>query len=131
MLVDREHTPTTAIQDGFYLVVLDNKQFIFRVQNQRLAKVRTFGSRTLYDLGPIESPMPERVRWTSEEITRQNYNAANALLTGDTEAAGKMYARAFGRCYVCNRELSDPHSLATGIGPDCAGTRRHTEVTLF
>ena len=131
MLVDREHTPTSEILDGFYLVILDGKQFIFRAQDHRLAKVRAPGSRTLYDLGPIESPIPERVRWTSEEVTRQNYKAANALLTGDPEAAGKMYAREFGRCYVCNRKLTDPHSVQTGIGPDCAGTRKHTELTLF
>lgn len=27
--------------------------------------------------------------------------------------------RALGRCVRCGRELSDPESIARGIGPDC------------
>lgn len=35
--------------------------------------------------------------------------------------AAKAFGREYGRCCVCNRELSDPDSIAAGIGPICAG----------
>jgi hypothetical protein len=50
------------------------------------------------------------------------------LLTPDSrEDAGMMYARTFGRCRICNRRLTHPDSVATGIGPECAGTRKRVE----
>lgn len=38
----------------------------------------------------------------------------------DPKAAAVAYGRAFGRCSVCNRELTDEASVAAGIGPICA-----------
>jgi hypothetical protein len=34
---------------------------------------------------------------------------------------GVAYAKASGRCYVCNRTLTTPESIEAGIGPVCAG----------
>ena len=36
------------------------------------------------------------------------------------EAAAIAYGKQFGKCSVCARELSDPESVARGIGPICA-----------
>ena len=44
------------------------------------------------------------------------------------EEAGQMYARTTHRCYICNRKLTVADSLATGIGPDCAGNRKRKEL---
>jgi Family of unknown function (DUF6011) len=38
----------------------------------------------------------------------------------DPKAAAVAYGRKFGRCSVCNRELSDAASVEAGIGPICA-----------
>lgn len=37
----------------------------------------------------------------------------------DPADAGRAFARASGRCYVCNRLLTDPLSIELGIGPVC------------
>jgi hypothetical protein len=33
---------------------------------------------------------------------------------------GRQYALRSGKCYVCNRKLTTPESIANGIGPKCA-----------
>lgn len=38
----------------------------------------------------------------------------------DPKAAAVAYGKQFGRCSVCNRELTDDASVAAGIGPICA-----------
>lgn len=38
----------------------------------------------------------------------------------DPKAAAVAYGKTFGRCSVCNRELTDAESVANGIGPVCA-----------
>jgi len=39
----------------------------------------------------------------------------------DARAMGVAYARRSGNCFVCNRTLTTPESIAAGIGPVCAG----------
>jgi hypothetical protein len=45
-----------------------------------------------------------------------------ALLTieADPEAAAVLHGKASGRCSVCSRDLTNPESIARGIGPICA-----------
>lgn len=38
----------------------------------------------------------------------------------DPLAAAVAYGKKFGRCAVCDRELSNPESVERGIGPICA-----------
>jgi len=45
---------------------------------------------------------------------------AHALITGDWQLAGLTYAKASGNCYICNRRLTVPESIESGIGPICA-----------
>lgn len=42
-----------------------------------------------------------------------------ADLLADPKAAAKAYGIKTGRCCLCNRELTDPVSIANGIGPVC------------
>ena len=41
-------------------------------------------------------------------------------IAADAKGAAVNYAKEFKRCGVCNSPLSDPESLAAGIGPVCA-----------
>lgn len=42
------------------------------------------------------------------------------------EKSSKKYGRELGRCGVCHRTLTNPDSIARGIGPVCAGNRNWT-----
>lgn len=126
------------LEDGFYQVILGKRDFIFRIETdkktgvQTLAKAHKFGSRTYYTLGRVQDGvlLPSNIQWRDPDYGAAVDEAAALLIAGEDavrEAAGKLYARSFGRCYVCNRPLTVADSLATGIGPDCAGTRAHHE----
>lgn len=137
-------TAIPTINDGFYMVILDNRDFIFRIKThdeydqkypgkQVVAKVRKFGSCTMHNIGWLDEGQLKRtgLRWTNPEYDAAVINAVTLLLEGDEavrEAAGKLYARSFGHCYVCNRELTHPDSRDTGIGPECSSRRKHLEL---
>jgi hypothetical protein len=135
-------TATKVIKDGFYQLA-DHVEFIFRIRThgtdekkrpgqQVIALANKPGSRTFINFGVIQDGKIAKqfMRWEQEgrDPIRE---AADLLLSGDMDEAGRVYARSFGRCYVCNRKLTDKHSLVTGIGPDCAGTKKHVELGLF
>lgn len=136
MYFDKEHHAAREIPDGFYAVDRGNGSFfIFRIRTrngeQILAKAYKPGSRTFHTFGVIrDGAVTQTGHWQSPAVERAIVTAATRLLAGDLEDAGRMYARNFGRCFICNRTLTHPDSVATGIGPECAGTRRHVEVDL-
>lgn len=43
--------------------------------------------------------------------------------TDEITAYGKAYAMASGNCYNCGRTLTDPESVAAGLGPICRGAK--------
>lgn len=45
--------------------------------------------------------------------------ALEAIVEYGIEEAGVLYGREIGRCYVCNRTLTDEVSREMGIGPTC------------
>jgi hypothetical protein len=45
--------------------------------------------------------------------------ALEAIIEFGVEEAGVLYGREIGRCYVCNRTLTDDLSRELGIGPVC------------
>jgi len=49
--------------------------------------------------------------------------AALAAIAQDPDKAALAYGLELGRCFVCNRSLTDETSRALGIGPDCRGRR--------
>lgn len=59
-----------------------------------------------------------RAKFSAAVIER--YVEAFKAVAGDPSAAGFLYAQQSGNCYVCNRTLTTPESLAAGIGPICA-----------
>lgn len=50
----------------------------------------------------------------------QGRKAEVAEIARDPKAAAIAYGKEYGICSVCGRELSDPESVAAGIGPVCA-----------
>jgi len=130
-----------VINDGFYQVIIDDKSYVFRIYThesdaktypcrQIIAIAGGRNSRTFTNFGIIQDGViiHQFVWWKREEYNDGVVAAAKRLLEGDTDEAGRVYGRKFGRCYVCNRKLTDPNSLATGIGPDCASDRNHVEL---
>lgn len=47
--------------------------------------------------------------------------ALETILADGPESAAVLYGRTIGRCYVCNRTLTDEESRRLGIGPVCRG----------
>lgn len=45
--------------------------------------------------------------------------ALEAIVAAGVEASAVLYGQEIGRCYRCNRHLTDETSRALGIGPDC------------
>ena len=46
-------------------------------------------------------------------------NALEAILNADPAKAAQRYGQEIGRCWKCNRHLTDETSRSLGIGPDC------------
>ena len=57
--------------------------------------------------------------FTSRECTPEQRDAIVAI-SADPAAAAVAYGKRFGRCSICNRDLSDAASVERGIGPICA-----------
>lgn len=76
---------------------------------------------------------PEHGRWAGYTFVRnldtddnvRNATVRNTILRRITEIGPKDCAVAYGRkthhCGMCGRELTNPESIAAGIGPICAG----------
>jgi hypothetical protein len=94
----------------------------------------------LYCLGSKADPrrykvdIPTEGRWAGRTFVRlvlpnseteniRNRQQAADILAGiaaDPDAAHRLYADVTGRCWKCNRMLTDAVSVARGTGPDCA-----------
>ena len=58
--------------------------------------------------------------WRKLPIKGEEKKAVLAALGTDPKAAAVLYSKEFTVCAVCGSPLSDPESLATGLGPICA-----------
>lgn len=58
-------------------------------------------------------------KWEGSQMASL-WRAAVAKLVQDPKECAIAYARRTGRCGVCGRELTNPDSIALGIGPVCA-----------
>ncbi|HWB35954.1 MAG TPA: DUF6011 domain-containing protein [Rugosimonospora sp.] len=58
--------------------------------------------------------------WGAIQAYAHDYNTAVAWIADDPAYHGWLFARHTGRCFKCNRALTDPKSVTDGIGPECA-----------
>lgn len=124
-----------AIADGYYTVSFEDGSHVTLRINSLSAKQTRNGKPATYASylhGPINTHDYTRFAFVTGNTYRAfrsygaNYAkqvAALEILMGatDTKKYGKAYAAASKRCYVCGKLLTEPESIAAGIGPICAG----------
>jgi hypothetical protein len=103
----REKKTVPGAEPGFYL----KDDTVYRVVPNQ-AKTRTYAKRLDFDTG----------RWRYAGGIVGTLTADDRLSEADAARLGHQY----GICVLCARELSDPESVARGIGPVCA--RRHLKA---
>lgn len=121
----------TGINDGYYTVVLeDGTHRTFRIRTQSadsdfapskqiIATLTGSDNTSNYTQWGFVNGATINV-WKSKTDKIGNWaQLATALITGDHAAAGMRYAVESNNCYRCNRQLTDPESVATGLGPIC------------
>ena len=123
----------TTIHDGYFTVALDYGHRTFRIRTQERDAQFTPGKQIVAFLnGPdntsdyvqfafiIQGRLVPWKRFASGYHTI--LEAARFLISPGShqEAAGMRYAQGSGNCYVCNRMLTTPESIAAGIDPTCA-----------
>jgi len=57
--------------------------------------------------------------FTSRDASQDNVTQMTEVLA-DPRSAAIAYGKTFGKCSVCNKDLSDPESVALGMGAICA-----------
>ena len=57
--------------------------------------------------------------FTSRDASSESASQISEVLA-DPRSSAIAYGKTFGRCSVCNRDLSDPESVALGMGAVCA-----------
>lgn len=53
------------------------------------------------------------------DMQKKSFINSLNLISGDSASYGKAYAMRSGNCFRCNRFLTNPESIETGIGPEC------------
>jgi hypothetical protein len=61
------------------------------------------------------------IRFATPQRAKDALLAVLKMTALERDAAGREYARVSGRCHRCGRLLTDPVSIDSAIGPDCAG----------
>ena len=121
---------STAIHDGYYTVITGKTHRTFRVRTQPADAAFAANKQIIAFLnGPnneadyIQFAFVGNERIFPWKRFSTGYDhiiaAARYLVQGNHEQAGKFYAMQSGNCYVCNRLLTTPESIAAGIGPTC------------
>lgn len=70
-------------------------------------------------IGKIEGG--KLVLWQRPMIDMAAVTQAILAIEADPEGQAALHGKLSGRCSVCNRDLTDPESIAIGIGPVCLG----------
>lgn len=121
----------TAIHDGYYTVSIGYEHRTFRIHTNGADSNFAPGKQIIAFLGRggeyINFAFVAGDRLFPWKRFQVGYStmieAANFLIRPGShqEASGKYYAQTSGNCYICNRMLTTPESIAAGIGPTCAG----------
>jgi hypothetical protein len=119
--------PKQPLEDVRYLVEVPG----YRTATMRIARSPKSNYRVLQMLNTagdewngVALVMPDGDIQPNTYLSIRNRLAIEAL--ADDPAPNKLaerYAIATGTCFVCGRDLTDPVSVAQGIGPECAAKR--------
>jgi hypothetical protein len=93
---------------GYFAVTEQGVVKFFRVK--QVTKGRWAG-KVFVDIQASDDMHPIR--------TSQRLASVLSKISEDPVGAAKLYASELGNCYACNRTLTDPESIALGIGPVC------------
>ena len=124
----------TRIHDGFYTVQHGTSHKTFRLQTQPADAAFAPNKQVIGYLAGSDNTSDYRnfafvIDGTIRPWKRYNtgyeqvLQAAKYLVSGPSEShekAGLMYSLDSKRFWRCNRLLTHPESIATGLGPDCA-----------
>lgn len=78
-------------------------------------------------MGMIFEPKTEALRWTKKSKVSKDapsFKAASFFFSNLGHPGIEFYHE--GKCGRCNKKLTVPESIQTGLGPVCAGGRRRT-----
>lgn len=126
------------VADGYYTVKFDDGTHVtlrLRTQNGKqfvghlygpinTSQYGTFGivQGASYRLFKYDKRNGQSYRQVTAETFKRQIDALEILMgSQDVVKYGKAYAAASKRCYRCNRLLTEPESIESGIGPICAG----------
>ena len=109
----------SGIPSGFYAIQTDEETKFLKIDNVDNPESIWHG----YIFVKIQA---------SDDFWRLGYQRPNSVYKGkrpelvemvlqDSEHASRLYGQLIGKCGVCGRTLTDPESIAAGIGPICAG----------
>ena len=102
---EEKRTLLEAVPRGNYIVDIDKKPTILQVS------VSAVGNQYLND--------------KNGNYLGFRANLLRVLASSDLGTAGRRYGTETGRCWRCNRPLTDAISKALGVGPEC-GADEHT-----
>jgi hypothetical protein len=106
--------PVADIPQGYYAVQASPALVLFYRVSQGKAGTRWEGYTFLDRVhGAPGDFRKEAIRGVSARSTL-------ARIASDTEGAAALFGRAHGVCGLCSSPLTDPESIARGIGPVCA-----------
>lgn len=132
---DEQITPPLAqpLWNGFYtLRCPDGSHLTFRIQTKMTGERRRVISQLI---GPENTTDYESFGWVEDDgihvwsrwqkTKRQEYARILVLLHEGCEADGYELLLSK-RCFVCNRQLTDPVSIDLGVGPTCRSRQGKT-----
>lgn len=106
--IEAASVTTPAVPAGKYALTVDGVIKYYAVDCPTDGK---WAGRTFVSTLASDDKYPIRNRAAREDII--------AAIAADAAAAGKLYGTTIGKCYRCNRTLTDAESRARGIGPEC------------
>lgn len=105
----KQDAPKVNVPDGRYAIEREGKVMFYKVENGK-ADSRWAGY-TFLKVQASDDLYPVKDKDARKEIL--------AAIAQDPRAASIAYGKEIGACGVCNRTLTDPDSIAAGIGPVC------------
>lgn len=84
---------------------------------------RNAGSLYVFDNGEYTGKITSG-RFIATNATQPDVLGLIQQITVDPAGVARLYGQQTGNCSLCGKELTDPNSIAEGIGPICAGKWR-------